>query len=101
MISVISRIVKHITSSWIKEPPTTTSIASPIALGRWGIQYEAHIIDRKISQANEDHCGCCIVVGDITIDQKHPKPETKRGSGSNNSVVRYEKREAYLLPYVL
>lgn len=28
-------------------------------LGRWSIQYENHVIYRKIDQANEDHCGCC------------------------------------------
>jgi hypothetical protein len=31
-------------------------------LGRWKIQYEPQIIDLKITQANEDHCGCCEIV---------------------------------------
>jgi len=28
-------------------------------LGRWNIQYEPKIIQCKVDQANEDHCGCC------------------------------------------
>jgi len=29
-------------------------------LGRWNIHYEEHIINKKVEQANEDHCGVCI-----------------------------------------
>ena len=29
-------------------------------LGRWTIQYDEKIIKRKVDQANEDHCGCCV-----------------------------------------
>lgn len=28
-------------------------------LGRWFIHYDQKIIDKKVDQANEDHCGCC------------------------------------------
>ena len=28
-------------------------------LGRWDIKYDTKVIDRKIDQANHDHCGCC------------------------------------------
>jgi hypothetical protein len=29
-------------------------------LGRWKIDYNNNIINCKIDQANEDHCGCCV-----------------------------------------
>ena len=66
----------------------TSATASP-ALGRWGIQYDERIIDRKIVQANEDHCGCCVA------DDSEKKKEREA------AVVRYEKREEYLVPYVM
>jgi hypothetical protein len=66
----------------------TSATASP-ALGRWGIQYDERVIDRKINQANEDHCGCCVA------DDSEKKKEREA------AVVRYEKREEYLVPYVM
>ena len=62
-----------------------SAAAAPPALGRWGIQYDQRIIDRKIVQANEDHCGCCVV------DDSEKK----------KTMVQYEKTEEYLVPYVM
>jgi hypothetical protein len=84
-------------SSLVKAPSAAAAATAPIALGRWGIQYDEKVIDRKIVQANEDHCGCCVdvvVVGDGMMKKKEPEAEVKR-------VVRYEKTEEYLLPYVM
>jgi hypothetical protein len=53
-----------------------------VVLGRWGIQYDPRIIDCKVFQANEDHCGCCATV---SLD---------------NKVNMYEKEDEYLVPYV-
>ena len=64
---------------------TAVAAAVPPALGRWGIQYDQRIIDRKIVQANEDHCGCCVV-------------ETQK---KKKTMVQYEKTEEYLVPYVM
>ncbi len=30
-------------------------------LGRWNIHYDEQIIHKKVEQANEDHCGVCII----------------------------------------
>jgi len=67
-----------------------------VVLGRWGIQYDPRIIDCKVFQANEDHCGCCVV----------PKNEevavaTTTVVENNKIVVLYEKTEEYLVPYVM
>jgi len=62
-----------------------------VVLGRWRIQYDPQIIDCKVSQANEDHCGCCVV----------PKKEVVTASVKNKSAVLYEKTEEYLVPYVM
>jgi hypothetical protein len=71
-----------------------TAAAAPV-LGRWRIQYDEKVIDRKIVQANEDHCGCC-----VDVRAENPKKETAVVV-VKKSVVRYEKTEEYLLPYVM
>jgi hypothetical protein len=72
----------------------TSASASSVVLGRWGIQYDPKIIRIKIDQANEDHCGCCVVAD-------NPKKETDVSAKMKSRVVRYEKTEEYLLPYVM
>ena len=71
---------------------TMKSIApvTPVALGRWGIQYDQRIIDCKVFQANEDHCGCCVDV----------KIKTPLNEGYEKG-IRDEKTDEYLLPYVV
>jgi hypothetical protein len=40
----------------ILKPATTASTTN---LGRWQLHYDPKIVDSKVDQANEDHCGCC------------------------------------------
>lgn len=68
----------------------TAATVTPVALGRWGIQYDQKIIDYKVFQANEDNCGCCI---DVNI-KTAPTEVVEKG-------IRHEKTEEYLLPYVV
>ena len=88
MKSFIQSLIARVSSS-VKAQ--TTAAAAPV-LGRWGIQYDKRIIDRKIIQANEDHFGCCVVA---------PKKDDAAAATMKKSVVRYEKREEYLVPYVM
>jgi len=30
-----------------------------VRLGRWSLKYDENVIQRVVSLANEDHCGCC------------------------------------------
>lgn len=89
MKSFIRGVLERVRSSYSVSATTTVAAAAPVALGRWGIQYDQRIIDRKIVQANEDHCGCCVV------DDSEKKKEREA------AVVRYKKREEYLVPYVM
>ena len=84
MLSFIQRIVTRAHTH-------ASSVSSSVALGRWGIQYDPKIIQIKIDQANEDHCGCCV------------SSTTSVSSATIDSVMktRYQKREEYLLPYVV
>ena len=89
MMSFILGLIARATSSYSVSATAAAPAAAPVALGRWGIQYDQRIIDRKIVQANEDHCGCCVV------------DDTEKKKEREAAVVRYKKREEYLVPYVM
>jgi hypothetical protein len=99
MKSFIRGVLERVSSSVKSHTALAVAAAAPPALGRWGIQYDKQIIDRKIIQANEDHCGCCVVSDGMK--KTEPEPETEAVKKSSSSVVRYEKREEYLLPYIM
>ncbi len=66
-----------------------------VVLGRWGIQYDPRIIDCKVFQANEDHCGCCVVektAGVVAVGEAKKTMKSRDGD---------EKIDEYLLPYVM
>ena len=69
---------------------TSVSPVTSVALGRWGIQYDQKIIDCKVFQANEDHCGCCV---DVKINT--------RSNEAHRKGIHDEKTDEYLLPYVV
>lgn len=103
MMSFILGLIAR-ASSYSSYSVSGAAAAAPVALGRWGIHYDPRIIDRKIIQANEDHCGCCVdaVVAAAVVGDGMKKTETDTvKKSSSSSVVRYEKREEYLLPYVM
>jgi hypothetical protein len=97
MMSFIRGLIERASSSVKAQQTVAGAAAAPVALGRWGIQYDKQIIDRKITQANEDHCGCCVdvvvVVGDET--------KNKKNNNKKKSTVQYEQMEDYLVPYVM
>ncbi len=43
-------------------------------IGRWFISYNEVIINTKIDQANEDHCGCCNLIKINILDDDYYKP---------------------------
>lgn len=83
MKSLFRGLIERVSSS-VKAHTAVTAAAPPV-LGRWGIQYDERIIARKIVQANEDHCGCCVA-------------ETQK---NKKTMAQYEKTEEYLVPYVM
>ena len=72
-----------------------------VVLGRWGIQYDPRIIDCKVFQANEDHCGCCVVPKkEETVVMAVPAHLEKSHTHTKALVVISEE-ESYLVPYVM
>ena len=57
-------------------------------LGRWSLHYDQVTVNIKIDQANEDHCGCCVVPTKMTILSP---PKLNKHDASN---------EEYIVPYV-
>lgn len=57
MRTIVKQIFYPFIQSYDLHAPSL--VPSP-KLGRWSINYDPQIIHRKIDQANEDHCGCCI-----------------------------------------
>jgi len=97
MKSLIRNFIARV-NSLVVTPSVAVTAATPV-LGRWGIQYDEKVIDRKIIQANEDHCGCCVDVR--SENPKNEREEAPTSAKKNSSVMRYEKTEEYLLPYVM
>lgn len=62
-------------------------------LGRWSIQYDERLIHRKIDQANEDHCGCCV--------NEFKKVEQVDLNEEKNEKDEEKEQEKYLIPYCM
>ncbi len=56
--------------NWFSRLFSRTLQNEQFKLGRWFIHYDQKIINTKIDQANEDHCGCC----EIDIEEEYYKP---------------------------
>ena len=62
-------------------------------LGRWSLHYDQVTVNIKIDQANEDHCGCCVV---HTRPMVPPPPKLSDVACLMNDVSN----EEYFVPYV-
>jgi len=70
-----------------------------VVLGRWGIQYDPRVIDCKVFQANEDHCGCCVAPkkeAAVAVPAYLEKSPTR-----TKALVVISEEESYLVPYVM
>jgi hypothetical protein len=45
---------------------------TPILIGRWTIDYDKNIQERKVYLTNMDHCGCCGNIKTQNIQQQQP-----------------------------
>jgi hypothetical protein len=59
-----------------------------VTIGRWNLDYDQTIQNRKVYWANMDNCGCCDVK---KIDNLNKKIEQRRG-------CKREESEEYILP---
>lgn len=45
---------------WFRRLFGASGLEFPL-LGRWTLNYNDNLVNRKIDLANEDHCGCCSI----------------------------------------
>jgi len=74
-----------------------------VVLGRWGIQYDPRIIDCKVFQANEDHCGCCVAPKkeETVVMANSAHLEESQTKTQTTALVVISEEESYLVPYVM
>jgi hypothetical protein len=68
-------------------------------LGRWGVTYEEHILDKRINWANHDHCGSEIC--EKFFDDKDKEKKEKGKQKVKKNVKGDEQDMEYYLPYCL
>jgi hypothetical protein len=66
--------------------------------GRWNLDYDNTIQNRKVYWANMDHCGCCDTVAKINIENHKLKIKIQ---DYNKNIINSNHSDEYLLPYVI
>jgi hypothetical protein len=51
--------------------------STPLKLGRWGVTYEASVLEKRINWANHDHCGSEVCENNFIKDNKKQNKTTK------------------------
>jgi ribosomal protein L34E len=77
-------------------------------LGRWQLHYDPKIVNSKVDQANEDHCGCCHEnfqtmkkEKEQMLHQKKKWQEKQQRSYTQTQLQKYSESEEYYIPYVM
>jgi len=82
---------------------TTTTTTTTTKLGRWQLHYDPRVVNSKVDQANEDHCGCCHepsqtqVRKEQMLHQQQKWQERQRRSYTQTPV----QKEEYYVPFVM
>jgi hypothetical protein len=78
-------------------------------LGRWHLHYDPKIVNSKVDQANEDHCGCChdqyeqkqTMKNEQLLYQKKKWQEKQQRIHTQKHLQKYSESEEYYIPYVI
>jgi hypothetical protein len=69
-------------------------------MGRWNLDYDNTIQNRKVYLANMDHCGCCHTAKFETTGIENHKLKIKIQDYKKN-IINCNRSDEYLLPYVM
>ena len=84
--------------------------STPIRLGRWGVTYEASVLEKRINWANHDHCGSEVCENKFieerikTKESKNPTKQNKTPQiNNNNTNSKYDNIHKFdpLIPYCM
>ena len=85
-----------------------TTTTTTTKLGRWQLHYDPKVVNSKVDQANEDHCGCChepaqhqSLKKEQMLHQKQKWQEKQRRSYTQKQVQKSSELEEYYIPYVM
>ena len=83
----------------------------PTKLGRWHLHYDPNIVNSKVDQANEDHCGCCgesaeqMKQSEQMNQMKQMKQRDRKQKWQElqekKQQALYAESEKYYIPYVM
>jgi len=99
-MNFIRRMLKPVANA--TNGPTTTK------LGRWQLHYDPKVVNSKVDQANEDHCGCCheptqhqSLKKEQMLHQKQKWQEKQRRSYTQKHLQKISDSEEYYIPYMM
>lgn len=82
--------------------------ANTTKLGRWQLHYDPKVVNSKVDQANEDHCGCChepvqhqALKKEKILHQKQKWQEKQLRHYTQKQLQKYSESEEYYVPYVM
>ena len=71
-------------------------------LGRWNLHYDPKIVNSKVDQANEDHCGCCHVpTQEKQAMQQMQKRKWQERQQCNYMQKKLSESDEYYIPYFM
>lgn len=71
-------------------------------LGRWHLHYDPKIVNSKVDQANEDHCGCCHVpTQEKQSMQQMQKRKWQERQQRNYMQKKLSDSDEYYIPYFM
>jgi hypothetical protein len=93
------------------KPVANATNTTTTKLGRWQLHYDPKVVNSKVDQANEDHCGCCheptqhqhqaVKKEEQMLQQKQKWQERQRRNYTQKHVQKYSESEGYYIPYVM
>ena len=76
--------------------------ATATKLGRWQLHYDPKVVNSKVDQANEDHCGCCHEPSQMKKEQMlHQKQKWQERRQQQRQYALRSIPEEYYVPYVM
>ena len=82
--------------------------ANVTKLGRWQLHYDPRVVNSKVDQANEDHCGCCheptqhqSLKKEQMLHQKQKWQEKQLRSYTQKQLQKISDSEEYYIPYMM
>lgn len=75
--------------------PVANATITTTKLGRWQLHYDPKVVNSKVDQANEDHCGCCHEPSQANVASEAKMAYTQK------QLQKFSDSDEYYIPYVM